>query len=83
MALRRNLADALAQLKRFGDAAEQYDIMIKDYPGQSMLHSRRGMLLMQMERFIDARADFEEALRIDQNNMEARQHLQMLINLGH
>ena len=78
MALRRNLADALLAVKQPADAAEQYQIIIDEYPNDPGVLANLSIAYAQIGRFQEALKACEKALRIDPNNPVAKQNYNAL-----
>ena len=57
--------DQLADKGEFDEAARYYREAIVLRPGDAELHTNLGMVLARRERFAEARAEFEAAVRID------------------
>lgn len=67
-------ADSLRTQKAFADALDYYRAAIRKRP-TSTLHNKAGIAQLQMMRHDDARKSFQQALKKDQNNAEARNNL--------
>lgn len=53
-----------------------YDVMITKYPNSPVLHLHKGYVLIEMQRFGDAREEFTACMKLDPRNSDA------MLNLG-
>ena len=65
-------------MHRLGEALASYDRVIKLEPNRSHAYSGRGRALAEVERWEEARTEFEAALRKDPSNAEAIEGLSLL-----
>ncbi|MHB8841638.1 MAG: tetratricopeptide repeat protein [Candidatus Aquicultor sp.] len=70
------LADAYTQKKEFSKALATYDGLAKiigssDSLYLARIHSSKGLIYRQLGQSVNARSEFEQALKLDKNNKEA------------
>lgn len=73
---------ALGQLNRHDEADESALGLLSDDPDDSTNHSARGWILLERNAFPEARMHFQEALRIDPDNEDARMGLVRCLQQG-
>ena len=67
-----NRASLLCDMERFGEAMEDYDIIIRRYPDNVEAYYRRGLLFLEQHNRTKAEADFRASEQIDPDNLYTR-----------
>ena len=68
------LADELAAASQFAPAADEYEQVIQLRPGLSIARLDHGVMLARLDRFDEALLEFQEILRRDPDNQQAREY---------
>jgi serine/threonine-protein kinase len=72
---RRKRAQEATEKKDYYAAELEYRALLKDQPDNSAAHNRLGALLAQQQRYGEAIAEFEEAVKLDAKDAESWQTL--------
>jgi tetratricopeptide (TPR) repeat protein len=67
-----NRASLLCDMERFGEAMEDYNIIIRRFPDNVEAYYRRGLLFLEQHNRTKAEADFKASEQIDPENLYTR-----------
>ncbi len=74
-------ADSLRNQKAYADSLDYYRAAIKKQPS-SALYNKTGIAQLQMMRYDEARKSFQQAVKLDKKNAEARNNLGVIYYIG-
>jgi tetratricopeptide (TPR) repeat protein len=74
-----NLSILLRSKGAFDEAADLQRKAVNEHPRWGLMHRNMAAALIQQKKFSEAKAEFQEALRLDPNDIEAEFHYALLL----